>query len=106
MSGPAVGDGTNYDIQYSPGSALPPWGTGHYVEVFNYWSYGYRPGPATINGISANMAGSGVNNAAQVGDRLFVAISTEGFTDRIVYMQVVGVGAGSVIADTWVWNKA
>lgn len=104
MSGPYPGDGTTYDLQYLPGSEFVHWSTGHYLVVFSYWSYHYRPGPATIDGISETMEGSDVSDIAHVGDRMFAARSV-GHVNRVIYMQVVGVTPGSIVADTWVWDK-
>ena len=100
-----VGDGSGYDLQYLPGGGIGYWGCGHYVEVLNYWSYAYRPGPATIDGVSKTMEGCYLNRMANVGDRVFVAISTNGFTDRIVYMQIVAADPRGITADAWEWNK-
>jgi hypothetical protein len=103
MSGPDVGDGASYDLQYISGNGNA-WNCGRYVSYFSPWSYSYSPGPATLNGVSENQAGCALGQA-HVGDRDYAILDTVGFTNRIVYMQVVGVGPGSIVADTWVWNK-
>ena len=103
MSGPDVGDGASYDLQYIAGNGNA-WNCGRYVNYFSPWSYHYPPGPATLNGVSENLAGCALGQA-HVGDRDYAILDTVGFTNRIVYMQVVGVGPESIVADTWVWNK-
>jgi hypothetical protein len=106
FSGPQASDGSNYDLQYVPGSDNG-WGYGGFVDAFNPWSYNYSPGPATINGISGTSTGSDVAGMeAHVGDRLYVTRSTAFRVDRIAYMQIVGVGRGGVVADIWTWNAS
>jgi hypothetical protein len=107
ISGPQAGNGSNYDLQYAPGDDRG-WGYDGYVGVFNSWPYKYSPGPAGINGISGTSTGSNVvGTQANVGDRLYVTLATQGFpVDRIAYMQVVGTPSGSIVADMWVWNAS
>ena len=102
-----MGDGSNYDLQYVPGSNNG-WGYGGYVDAFEYWLYNYSPGPATIDGISGSSTGGNVaGSQAHVGDRQYVTLATQGLqVNRIAYMQVVGVEAGNIVADMWVWNAS
>jgi hypothetical protein len=107
-SGPDMGDGSNYDLQYVPGSNTG-WGDGGNVADFDYWSYNYSPGPATIHGVTGNSTGgSAPGSQAHLGDRLYVTLWENGSiqVNRIAYMQVVAIGTGYVIADMWVWNAS
>lgn len=102
-TGPQVGNGSNFDLQYIPGSGAG-WITSGTSGDFGYWDNNYRPGPATINGIVV----SGDDNTepggkqARLGDRLIY----ENSEDNIVaYMQVTSTPAGDVVTDMWLWNK-
>lgn len=106
-SGPQIGDGNEYDLQYISGNDNG-WDCRGSVNVLDYWSYTSRPGPATINGIVGNWIGCARGKQAHVGDRMYVTIATGGRfnANRIAYMQVVRVDSGDIVADMWVWNAS
>lgn len=105
-SAPDIGDGSNYDLHYVPGTDTG-WGCGGQVVAFSSWPYKYSPGPATINGISGSSTGCDVGGMqVHIGDRLYGTLTTWVSVDRIAYMQIVGKEAGNIVAETWVWNKA
>lgn len=102
--GPQMGDGSNFDIQYVPGSGT---GTGWAPSnALSYWAKPYRPGPATINGIWQNSISDATGAQANDGDLIYEVINTSGNgVDVIAYMQVVAVHVGSVTVDMWIWNR-
>ena len=104
ISGPQIDNGSNYDLQYVPGNGNGWEGYSIDIYAFDYWPYKYRPGPATISG-TENSAGGGVTGTqAHVGDREYVTFLTSGGTvGKVAYMQIVGIGKGSIVADMWVW---
>jgi hypothetical protein len=99
-----MGDGSNFDLQYVPGSRNA-WSSNNGLH---YWLNKYAPGPATINGI----AGSSSNDVpagpqAHIGDRLYDVLNTEGNgIDIIAYMQVLEVTTENVVVDMWLWNAS
>jgi hypothetical protein len=105
-SGPQVSDGRNFDMQYVPGDGN---GWNDNVNTFDYWQDPYRPGPATIYGIFMSRGNSYDNVAgmqAHTGDRLYSILDVAGRPNRIAYMQIVGMKAGSITADIWLWNAS
>jgi hypothetical protein len=102
QTGSQVGNGSNFNIQYVPGSG---WGVGGSWGDFAYWDYNYRPGPATINGIAlANDDHTDPRGQlAQAGDRL---IYQDSDGTIVSYMQVTRVAAGDVVTDMWLWIKS
>jgi hypothetical protein len=104
-SAPSIGEGSNYDLQYVPGDGNS-WRCGNSHNLGS-WSYGYRPGPATIIGLVGIVAGC-ASGQTHVGDRYFVTLSNAGgvVIIRIVYMQIIGIGPGGIVAEAWVWNSA
>jgi hypothetical protein len=105
-AGPQTGDGNAFDLQYIPGSGNG-WDCRGWVSDLDYWSYNYAPGPATINGIAGDWKGCS-RNQADVGDRMYVTIATDGRfnSNRIAYLQVVRVDPGDIVVDMWVWNAS
>lgn len=106
-TGPETGTGGEFDLQYIASGSASGWGSN--LNYLYYWTNKYQPGPAVIAGLLNSNNFSGENPAgmlAHVGDRLYAAMDTEaeGF-DIVFYMQVVGVGAESVLVKLWIWNS-
>lgn len=77
------------------------------MNALDYWLYGYKPGPATINGISNDSSIQDAGGAqARVGDRLYATFDEGEGIDKIAYMQVIEVGTENVVVDMWVWNRS
>jgi hypothetical protein len=103
-SGPHVADGSNFDLQYVPGSGNG-WSIGEYIGSAAYWTFNYKPGPSSINGLfdSDNYQSFG-GATAYVGDRLCIGGSGRYEFGTVIYMQVTSVGATGVDADAWMWS--
>ena len=104
LTGPQVSNGSNFNIQYVPGSGNG-WVTGGNWGDFGYWENNYAPGPATINGIvqSGDDRTDPRDQQAQIGDRLMYESSDKTI---VSYMQITETPAGDVIADMWLWDKS
>jgi hypothetical protein len=99
QAGPAVSNGSNFDIQYIPGNG---WAAGNNTVEMDNWPITIQPGPSTINGSMNNGGQTTTPTTAQVGEELDWMNQNQ---NMVGYIFVTAVNNAGVEVDMWVWTK-